>query len=142
MQTQADDVREALRRLSVPPESPRFFEELRGELHAQDRRAARRWRLASIALAAVAAAAVAAAAVLAGVAARSGATVVLDRTVSCRVAPTHAVYVSAWVTRNDGYSETVTPGRPDPGYVGVTTWPRVNPNNRNDLIGQFAFSAR
>lgn len=141
MPTQADDVREELRRLSVPPESPRFFEKLRGELHAHDRRAARQWRVASISLAAVAASAVAAAAVLAGVAARAGAgpTVVIDRTISCRVAPTHAVYLSAWVTRQNPYEPP--PGQVAPGLVGVTTWPRVNPSNRNDLVAQFAFNA-
>src|SRR4051795_47675 len=67
--------------LDVPPESPRFFDELHQRLEADDRRSARRWRRAAFAFAVIALAAIAAAAVIAATpqAAANG----LDRTLQC-----------------------------------------------------------
>ena len=74
------DVRDVLHELSVPPESPEFFDELRERMHEHDRAHARRWRRASVGVA-VAVAAITAAGVFA--AARSGGGSTLERTVSC-----------------------------------------------------------
>lgn len=140
-----DETREALRRLSVPPERPRFFEELRVRLQEHDRAAARRWRLTAIGAAAIAVVAVAAASVLAassGGPSTSGKTTVVDRTISCQVAPTRQVYVDAWVTRHVG-AEQNNPARDLPALVGVATWPRyAKPNDtRSAIVGQFGFNA-
>ncbi|MHB8470118.1 MAG: hypothetical protein ACYDCH_10240 [Gaiellaceae bacterium] len=89
-----ESVREALRRLSVPPESPQFFEELQERMREHDRAAARRWRGTTVALAAVAVSAIAAAAVMA--ATFSGGSTV-ERTVSCAT-KSAAVEISASAT--------------------------------------------
>lgn len=96
------DVRDLLERLDLPPEDPDFFPSLRERLRARDRSAARRWRVAAVALAVVATAAVAAAAVVAT--ARGGGSV-LDRTLSCTLAGSAVpgVGVDAW-PRN-GYAD-------------------------------------
>jgi hypothetical protein len=89
-----EETRELLGRLTVPPDSPRFFEELRARMQEQDRRSARRWRLVATAVAAVALSAGAAAAV---VAATDGAGSTVDRTVSCSVASNVAISAGARV---------------------------------------------
>lgn len=140
-----DETREALRRLAVPPERARFFDELRGRMQEHDRAAARRWRLTSLALGAAAVSALAAASVLAatsGHSAASGKTSVVDRTISCQVAPTHQVYVGAWVTIHRAADQN-NPAYVFPASVGVTTWQRnANPSDpRSPLIGQLAFNS-
>jgi hypothetical protein len=89
-----EEVREWLGRLTVPPEPPRFFEELRARMQEQDRASAHRWRLVATAVAAVALSASAAAAV---VAATGGAGSTVDRTVSCQVVSNVAVSAGARV---------------------------------------------
>src|ERR1700686_1197489 len=93
-----DQIREALERLPVPPEPPAFFNELWEKAGANDRRAVRRWRRASIAFATLAVAAATAAGVFA--VGRAGGARIVDRTISCPT-PTisHAVYVGASVKR-------------------------------------------
>lgn len=140
-----DETKEALRRLSVPAERPRFFDELRGRMLEHDRAAARRWRLTSLALGAAAAAALAAASVLAatsGHSVASGKTTVVDRTISCRVAATHQVYVDALVTIHQA-AEQNNPAYVFPANVGVATWPRyAKPNDtQSAILGQFGFKA-
>jgi hypothetical protein len=139
-----DETRDALRRLSVPAERPRFFEELRSRMQEHDRVSARRWRLTSMAAAAVTVSAVAAASVLAAQTLHSSATektAVVDRTISCQVAPTHAVYVAASVEIHVIASLT-NPARVIPAVVGVTTWPRyATPSDRSVILGQLNFSA-
>ncbi len=105
------EVRDTLERLCVPPESPEFFEELRGLMQAQDRSQARRWRRTGVALAAVAVAALAAAAVVAGT--RGGGTTI-DRTVSCRTQLTAGV-------RSFGIDALPIPQGFDYAVLGVTT---------------------
>jgi hypothetical protein len=141
-----DETKDALRRLSVPAEGPRFFEELRGRMQEHDRAAARRWRLTSLALGAAAVSALAAASVLAAASIHSapaGKTAVVDRTISCRVAPTqYGVYVAAWVTIHRAADQN-NPAYLFPANVGVTTWQRnAKPNDpRSPLIGQLAFNS-
>lgn len=135
-----DETRDELRRLSVPPERPRFFDELRNRMQEHDRASARRWRLIGIAAAAIAISVVAAASVLAAQTLRSspaGKTSVIDRTVSCAVAPTHAVYVSAAVEIHVSANQT-SPAQTYPAVAGVTTWPRyAKPNDTSVIVGQF-----
>jgi hypothetical protein len=145
MPTLEDETRDALRRLSVPAERQRFFEELRSGMQEHDRASARRWRLTSMAAAAVAISAVAAASVLAAQARHSsatGKTTVVDRTISCQVAPTHAVYVAASVDIHASPDHN-NPARFFPALVGVTTWPRyATPNDtRSAILGQFSINS-
>jgi hypothetical protein len=144
MPTLEDETRDALRRLSVPAERQRFFEELRSRMQEHDRASARRWRLTSMAAAAVAISAVAAASVLAAQTRHSsatGKTTVVDRTISCQVAPTHAVYVAASVDIHASPDHN-NPARFFPALVGVTTWPRyATPNDpRSAILGQLALN--
>lgn len=125
-----EGLREVLRRLSLPSESPRFFEELRERMQEHDRAAARRWRRLSIALAAVAASAVAAAAVLAaGVGSDSAKRSVLDETFSCRVqveSSAHAVELTAGAkARNPAFALLYTASK------------KVN----NEFVAQLAFGS-
>lgn len=141
-----DETTDALRRLVVPPERPRFFEELRGRILEHDRAAARRWRLTSLAFAAIAISVVAAASVLAAASSHSsaaGKTIVVDRTISCRVASKqYGVYVGAWVTIHRAADQN-NPADVFPASVAVTTWQRnANPSDpRSPLIGQLAFNS-
>ena len=143
MPTIEDETRDALRRLSAPPERARFFEQLRHRMQEQDRRAARHWRAIGLALAAVVLAVVAAASVLAAETHRSAATkVVLERTVSCRVLPrTHAVYIAAYVTLHVS-GDANNPPRVFAGHVDVTTLPwKTHPSDpMSPLRGQFSFA--
>jgi hypothetical protein len=139
-----DETKDALRRLSVPPERPRFFDELRNRMQEHDRASARRWRLTAIAAAAVAISVVAAASVLGAQTLRSsatGKTTVVDRTIACRVAPTHAVYVSGSVDIHASADHN-NPARFYPGVASVTTWPRyATPNDpRSAILGQFTLN--
>ncbi|HET7572705.1 MAG TPA: hypothetical protein VFJ77_08585 [Gaiellaceae bacterium] len=89
-------VRERLARLAPPPRRRGFEDELWERVQARERAAARRWRLASVALAAVAVAATAAAAVLA-TARAPGATI--DRTFACTTqvqGGLHTFALEAW----------------------------------------------
>jgi hypothetical protein len=145
MPTLDDKTRDALRRLSVPPERPRFFEELRGRMQEHDRASARRWRSTGMAAAAVAISAVAAASVLAAQTRDSsptGKSVVIDRTISCQVAPTRAVYVSGSVDIHASADHN-NPARFFPAVVGVTTWPRyATPDDtRSAILGQFSINS-
>jgi hypothetical protein len=140
-----DETMHALLRLSVLPERPRFFDELRNRMQEHDRASARRWRLAAIVAAAVAISVVAAASVLAAQTLRSsatGKTAVVDRTIACRVAPTHAVYVSGSVDIHVDANNTNT-ARFYPGVASVTTWPRyATPNDtRSAILGQLSINS-
>jgi hypothetical protein len=100
--------RERLEELPVPPESVRFFEDLRERMQEHDRASAARWRRVSAALAVVAAAAIAAVAV---VAATFGGASTVDRTVSCATkdGAVH-VFANATIPQIAGASAGVTTG--------------------------------
>lgn len=131
-----------LARFPVPPERPRFFEELRDRMQEHDRESARRWRRVSATLAAVAAAAIASAAVLAATVVRSGGTTVVDRTISCQVqflTTAHALDVQA-----STFSENPSsPSGTAPASVGVTTFARkVDPSDpKSSWVAQLAFQS-
>jgi hypothetical protein len=94
------------------PASPSFFEDFWREAEQRQRRAARRWRVAALALAAVAAAATTAAGVLA---ARSGAASTVDRTWECTPAvggfaghPTLGIHGAPETSRVDPFFQLST----------------------------------
>jgi hypothetical protein len=76
-----DSIRDELEQLSVPPESPEFFDNLWRRANERERAVARRWRRTALALAAVTLGAVASAAALAT--STGAATNVVDARGSC-----------------------------------------------------------
>lgn len=92
-------VRALLERLAVPPQREGFFESFWVRAESDARRAARRWRFATVAVSAVALAAATSAGVLA--LGRGGSTVV-DRTLSCPVPDAGGVNVLQLVARLSG----------------------------------------
>ena len=88
------DLRAMLERLVAPPARSGFHEELWDRIEARERAAARFWRTVAVAAFAVAAAAVSAAGVLAF---GSGSATVVDRTLSCPVAPNGQIALFAHV---------------------------------------------
>lgn len=120
----AELARRALAKLELPPEPPRFFEELRERMREHDHAAARRWRRVSVVLAGVAVAAIATAvAFAASTLSVGGASKVVEGTISCPVrvlTKAHAVDVGAWtVTHN-----SALPASFRAAGIGVTTDPR------------------
>lgn len=88
------ELRSKLERLVAPPARAGFHDQVWEAIESRERASARRWRAAAIAAAAVAALAVSAASVLAfGV----GGSTVVDRTLSCSVAPNGEIALFAHV---------------------------------------------